>query len=158
MNFMDAVKICLNKYVDFTGRARRSEFWFFVLFNLCAQIAASIVDAIIASVIGFSALAMLVSLALLLPGLAVSIRRLHDTDRSGWWILIGLIPIIGIIMLIIWYVSPGTPGPNRFGADPKGGFAPGPVPAAGYVPPAAPSTPTPPAAGAAPKGTRPWER
>jgi len=152
MNFMDAVKSCLNNYVGFSGRARRSEFWFFILFNVCAQIAASIVDVVIASIIGFSALALLVSLALFLPGLAVSVRRLHDIDRSGWWILIGLIPIVGIIMLIIWYVTAGTPGPNRFGQDPKGGF--GAVPQPGYSAPQPASAPS----AASPQASRPWER
>ncbi len=61
----------------------------------------------------------LVGLGLFLPGLAVTVRRLHDTDRRGWWILLGLIPIIGIIVLIVFYCTAGTPGPNRFGPDPK---------------------------------------
>jgi uncharacterized membrane protein YhaH (DUF805 family) len=70
---------------------------------------------------GVSPISSLVSLALFLPGLAVSVRRLHDTDRSGWWVLLFLIPLIGAIVLLIWYCSRGTPGGNRFGPDPLAG-------------------------------------
>jgi uncharacterized membrane protein YhaH (DUF805 family) len=65
----------------------------------------------------------LLSLALLLPYLGIAVRRLHDTDRSGWWILIGLVPIVGIILLIVWYCTAGTAGPNTYGPDPKAGAA-----------------------------------
>jgi uncharacterized membrane protein YhaH (DUF805 family) len=165
MNFMDAVRTCLNNYANFSGRARRSEFWWFILFNFAAQIAASIVDAVVAAIIGFSILAPLVALALLVPGLAVSVRRLHDTGRSGWWILLGLVPLVGIVVLIIWYATDGQPGPNQYGENPKGGFGAMPpqqafAPQQGYAPPAQPAAPPPAAAprpGAA-KGPRPWER
>ena len=115
MNFVDAIKSGFNNYVTFSGRAARSEFWFWMLFSFVANIAAGIVDA----VIGLGFVGLVVSLALLLPGLAVSARRLHDLDRTGWWLLIGL-TIIGIILLLVWDCMKGTTGPNRFGADPLG--------------------------------------
>ncbi|MGG5818273.1 DUF805 domain-containing protein [Falsiroseomonas sp. HW251] len=178
MNFMDAVKTCLNNYANFSGRARRSEFWWFVLFNFCAQIAASIVDGIISAIIGFSALSFLVMLGLLVPGIAVSIRRMHDLGKSGWFILLGLIPIAGPIILIVFYVKPGQPGPNQYGPDPLAGagaampaYA---APPASYQAPAAPPAAPPafqprssaPPASAPPASApsasagkpRPWER
>lgn len=117
MSFTEAVKTCFSKYVDFKGRAPRSEFWWWVLFVIIVSVVLSIIDA---SVFGsgpedIGILSSLWSLATFLPGLAVSVRRLHDTDRSGWWILIGLIPIIGWLVLIYFYVQQGTEGQNRFG-------------------------------------------
>jgi uncharacterized membrane protein YhaH (DUF805 family) len=116
MSFMDAVKSVLTQYVGFSGRARRSEYWFFVLFNVLL----SIVAGIIGGLIKFPLLSTLISLALLLPALAVSIRRLHDTGRSGWWLLIGLIPLVGLIVLIVFFVQDSQPGQNAFGPNPKG--------------------------------------
>ena len=103
------------KYADFGGRARREEFWMFVAVNLGVGIAVGVVAALIH--IWF--LYTLYVLAVFVPSLAVAVRRLHDTDRSGWWLLIGLVPLIGIIVLIIFYVQDGSPGENRFGANPK---------------------------------------
>ena len=117
MNFGESVRTCLNNYVTFTGRARRSEYWYFVLFNVIAQVVAGILDNAVFQ--GAGVLGAVVSLALLLPGLAVSVRRLHDVGRSGWWLLIGLVPVVGIIVLIVWYVARGDDGPNRVGADPR---------------------------------------
>ena len=113
MNFTEAIQSGFNQYVTFSGRAARSEYWFWVLFSVLANIAAGIVDAIL----GLGLVGALVSLALLLPGLAVSARRLHDIDRTGWWMLIAL-TVIGIIVLLIWACMKGTTGPNRYGADP----------------------------------------
>jgi uncharacterized membrane protein YhaH (DUF805 family) len=125
MPFADAVRTCLNKYVDFTGRARRSEYWWFFLFNVGVSIVASIIDAIIGtrSGNGFGLLEGLAGLALLLPGLAVGARRLHDTSRSGWWLLIGLVPCIGFIVLIIFFVQ-DSHGDNSYGPSPKAGAQP----------------------------------
>lgn len=129
----------LRKYADFTGRARRTEFWLFALLVFLIEI----VFMALLSAVGGSALMMgdpaaaaavpttgamgavlfahlAVMLALLVPSLAVTFRRLHDTNRRGWWILIGLIPLIGALVLFIFYLLDGTPGPNRFGPDPKG--------------------------------------
>ena len=97
MNFADAVRSVFSKYATFTGRARRSEFWWFVLFSAIVNTVASVLDA----VVGNKLIEILVTLALLLPSLAVTVRRLHDTGRSGWWILIALIPLIGVIVLLV---------------------------------------------------------
>jgi uncharacterized membrane protein YhaH (DUF805 family) len=97
--------------VVFGGRAVRSEYWFFILFQFLVVVALSIVDL----VVGTGVLSSIASLALLLPTLAVGARRLHDTDKSGWWLLIGLIPLIGAIVLIVFFCQEGTPGANRYG-------------------------------------------
>jgi len=119
MNFQTAVKTCLTKYVTVSGRAARSEYWYWVLFGVLVGIVANIVDAILFG--GNSRpVSSIVSLAILLPGIAVSVRRLHDLDRSGWWYLLVLIPVIGWIALLVWFIGRGTVGPNRFGEDPIG--------------------------------------
>lgn len=115
MGFQDAVRACLTKYADFTGRSARSEFWYFFLFNFVVQFVLSLLGNMISI---FGILSGLVALALLLPGLAVSVRRLHDIDRSGWWLLIGFVPLVGAILLIVWDCTAGTPGDNRFGRNP----------------------------------------
>lgn len=117
MNFMDAVKSVYSNYVGFQGRARRSEYWWFFLFYLIAY---SVLYAIDLSVIGFPALSGIFALASFLPSLAVAVRRLHDTGRSGWWILISLVPLVGFIVLIIFYVMDSQPGVNQHGPNPKG--------------------------------------
>ena len=104
MSFGEAVKTCFSKYVDFSGRAPRSEFWWFVLFV--------IIVSVVALLIGLNTL---FGLAMLLPSIAVTVRRLHDTDRSGWWYLLVFVPLLGIIILIIFCVMKGTEGQNRFG-------------------------------------------
>ena len=115
----------LKKYAEFTGRSRRKEYWMFVLLTIGIYVLASILDRIagmnglIAGVYG--PITTVVELGLLVPSIAVSIRRLHDTDRSGWWLLIGLVPIVGGIVLLVFMVLEGTHGANRFGADPKAG-------------------------------------
>ena len=108
---------CWKKYAEFSGRARRKEFWMFVLFNFLVSIAVGIVDGILGT---NGALGGLYSLAVLIPSLAVAARRLHDTDRSGWWQLIALIPLIGVIILLVFVCSDSKPGENRFGPNPKG--------------------------------------
>jgi len=109
----------LRQYSVFTGRARRKEYWMFVLINM---IVGAIIN-VIQSVIGMDPpyISMLYSLAVLLPSIAVAVRRLHDTERSGWWLLLSLIPIIGTIVIIVFLCQNGTAGSNRFGADPKQG-------------------------------------
>jgi uncharacterized membrane protein YhaH (DUF805 family) len=115
MGMPEAVRTVLSKYADFTGRARRSEFWWFFLFQAVVSIVASLID----QAIGFPALQIIVGLALLVPNLAVGARRLHDTDRSGWWQLLALIPLVGFIVLIVWWATEGQRGPNRYGPPPK---------------------------------------
>ena len=108
---------CWKKYAEFSGRARRQEYWMFFLFNFLAFIAIGIIDGILGT---NGALSGLYSLAVLIPSFAVLVRRLHDTDRSGWWILINLIPTIGWIVCIVFLCIDSKPGANRFGANPKG--------------------------------------
>ena len=119
MNFQQAVQSGFSNYAKFRGRAARSEFWWFQLFIVLGGIVAAVLDLLANSnVLGGEPLAMLFYLATIIPGLAVSVRRLHDTDSSGWWLLLGLIPLIGMIVLIVWWCLKGSKGYNRFGADP----------------------------------------
>lgn len=122
MGFTEAIASGFSNYVNFSGRAVRSEFWYWVLFVVLASIVAGVIDRILFSGGGVSPISGLLGLALFLPGLAVSIRRLHDLDRTGWWYLL-VFTIIGAIVLLIWYCMRGTTGPNRFGADPLAGRA-----------------------------------
>ena len=115
MSFTEAISSGFSKYVVFNGRSSRSEYWWWMLFALIGLFVFAIVDSIIGT---FPLLYLIWWLAILLPGLAVTIRRLHDIDKSGWWILFGFVPLIGGIMWFIWYVGRGTEGPNRFGEDP----------------------------------------
>lgn len=106
----------LQNYVGFQGRARRQEYWMFILFNIIISIVLSIVEKA-AGIDPF--LTGLYSLAILLPSLAVGIRRLHDIGKSGWWILIGLIPFIGSIILIVFACLDSQPNDNQYGPNPK---------------------------------------
>jgi uncharacterized membrane protein YhaH (DUF805 family) len=117
MGFADSITSGFNKYVTFSGRAVRSEYWYWTLFTIIASVVAGIIDEII--FIGIDIVGTLVSLGLLLPSVAVGVRRLHDIERSGWWLLIGLTGI-GLVLLIYWDCVKGTTGPNRFGPDPLG--------------------------------------
>jgi uncharacterized membrane protein YhaH (DUF805 family) len=114
MSFMDAVKSVLTHYVGFSGRARRSEFWFWVLFLVLVDIVAMVLN----NLLGNAVISTIISLALLLPNLAVGARRLHDVGRTGWWQLIAL-TLIGIIVLIIFWVGDSQPGDNKYGPNPK---------------------------------------
>ncbi|MBK1659496.1 DUF805 domain-containing protein [Paracraurococcus ruber] len=118
MGFQQAVGTCLARYAVFQGRARRSEYWWFFLFTILMQLATGVLDAALFGRDGMGTINLLTTLGLLLPGLAVGVRRLHDTDRSGWWLLVGLVPVIGTIALIIWFSTPGLQGSNRYGPDP----------------------------------------
>jgi len=110
--YMDVLK----KYAVFNGRARRKEYWMFFLFNLIIFLVIGFVEGLFGSpgIIG-----VLYSLAILIPGIAVSVRRLHDTGRSGWWLLIGFIPLLGVIVLLVFMVLDSKPGENQYGANPK---------------------------------------
>ncbi|MFD3943230.1 DUF805 domain-containing protein [Streptomyces sp. NPDC058579] len=106
----------LKKYAVFTGRARRQEFWMFALFNFLAVIVLAIVDAVIGTT---GILVAIYVLGVFLPNLGVTVRRLHDTGRSGWWILIGAIPLVGPIILIVFYATEGNQTDNAYGPNPK---------------------------------------
>jgi len=112
----------LKKYAVFNGRARRKEYWFFYLFYLIIFMVLAFLDGLTGSLSGTAGIGILSGifiLAMIIPGLAVSVRRLHDTDRSGWWILISLIPLIGGIWFLVLMVLDGTSGQNQYGPDPK---------------------------------------
>ena len=115
MDFQTALKTCLmQKYVEFNGRAARPEFWWFALFTF--------VVSLVLQVIGGEILSGIFALAVLLPSIAVAVRRLHDVDRSGWWYLLVLIPFLGALILIFaFFIHRGTAGANRFGPDPLTG-------------------------------------
>lgn len=106
---------CLKNYVGFEGRARRKEFWFFTLVQFGLLIIAQIIDKMLGTGIFYA----IVTLALFLPSLAVAARRLHDIGKSGWWLLLGLIPVIGIIILIIWFIMDTKSDSNRWGRPAK---------------------------------------
>lgn len=105
MGFLEAIKTCFGKYATFSGRARRSEFWWFVLLNL------------ILGCIPF--IGMIWGLGVLIPSIAVGVRRLHDTGRSGWWYLLCLVPIANLV-LIYFFICDSQPGANQYGENPKG--------------------------------------
>jgi uncharacterized membrane protein YhaH (DUF805 family) len=112
----------LKKYAVFDGRARRKEYWYFFLINTVISIFLAFIDSFTGTIsedVGIGLLDGLYALAVLIPGTAVTVRRLHDTDRSGWWILIGLIPVIGGIALLVFMVLDSTPGDNQYGPNPK---------------------------------------
>jgi len=114
MGMVDAVKSFLTNYITFSGRASRSEFWFVMLAALIVGFVLGIVSAILKT----SLLILLFELGLLIPSLALVSRRLHDINRSYWWALIGFIPLVGGIIMLVWYCTKGTTGDNRFGPDP----------------------------------------
>jgi uncharacterized membrane protein YhaH (DUF805 family) len=115
MTFTQAISSGFSNYINFTGRASRSAFWYWGLFGFLIGIIADIIDY---SMDTSYVIGQLWGLVLLLPNLAVGARRLHDTDRSGFWLFIGLLPLIGWIVLIVWWCMKGTNGSNRYGADP----------------------------------------
>ncbi len=114
MDFTKSIEVCFNKYANFEGRARKSEFWWFQLFCVIVQIVGTIIDLLL----GYTELFVWIGyIIVLLPSLAVGARRLHDTGRSGWWQLLYL-TIIGIIILIVWWVADGGKK-NKYGAPIK---------------------------------------
>ena len=132
MTFMQSISTCFSKYVVFSGRARRSEYWWFVLFGLIVSIVATRIDtSLFGSGFAFQTdgsvrlrahssgvFGPILSLILFLPSVSVMVRRLHDLDKSGWWWFINFVPLIGWIIFIVWMASEGTQGPNRFGNPP----------------------------------------
>jgi uncharacterized membrane protein YhaH (DUF805 family) len=112
----------LKQYADFNGRARRKEYWMFVLFNMIFGIVAIVLDNVLGIAmegIGYGPLFGLYMLAMIIPSIAVEVRRLHDVGKSGWMIFIALIPLIGSIWLLVLFVTDGNPGENEYGLNPK---------------------------------------
>ena len=117
---------CLRQYADFSGRARRKEYWMFTLFNAIFALVLRFLDDLFGTVssdLGIGLLVGIYMLAVAIPGLAVSVRRLHDIGKSGWNYLISLIPIVGPILLLVWYCTEGERDSNGWGEDPKMGEA-----------------------------------
>ncbi len=112
----------IKNYAVFTGRARRKEYWMFVLFNIIFAIAAMILDNVLGlawGMAGYGPLYLLYLLFALVPGIAVGARRLHDVGKSGWMMLVGLIPLVGGIWLLVLFCTDSQPGPNNYGPNPK---------------------------------------
>jgi uncharacterized membrane protein YhaH (DUF805 family) len=126
MTFSEAVNTCLKeKYATFEGRGPRSEYWNFVLFYIVAYVALMIVAAILGAISNVLALivsivVLVFALGMIIPSISAGVRRLHDIDRSGWWLLIGFVPLVGFIVLLVFFCSKGTDGDNQFGPDPLG--------------------------------------
>jgi uncharacterized membrane protein YhaH (DUF805 family) len=120
VTFLDAVRSVLSNYANFHGRAGRAEYWWWVLAVLITSIVAQMIDAAIVpgAGVGGGPVSAIVGIALILPNLAVAVRRLHDVGRTGWWVLLLLIPVIGLLVLVYFYVQRGEEGPNRFGPPP----------------------------------------
>ena len=110
-------QVVLERYAQFTGRARRAEFWWFALANFIISVVFNVVGGAFTPL--FSVIGFIYSLAVLIPGIAVGIRRLHDTDRSGWWLLIALVPFVGVIILIVFFATDSKPGVNQYGTSEK---------------------------------------
>jgi len=116
----------MKQYADFSGRARRKEFWMFILFNMIFAVLAMVLDNLLGTTfellgesLGYGWLYMFYGLAILLPSLAVGVRRLHDIGKSGWNYLLALIPLVGAIILIVWFCRDSQSGENKWGANPK---------------------------------------
>jgi len=118
---MNYYLLALKKYAVFSGRAQRVEYWYFALPNMIIGSVLGIIRGVTGSDVGIiiGILSIIYSLAVLIPGIAVTVRRLHDTNRSGWWLLIILLPIIGTIVLLVFMVSDSQPGQNQYGPNPK---------------------------------------
>jgi uncharacterized membrane protein YhaH (DUF805 family) len=113
----------LSNYSNFRGRARRSEYWYFALFNGLFSIAAAVLDNLFGTAIegiGYGPIYFIFALAMLIPSLAVGVRRLHDVGKSGWMLLVGLIPLVGAIWLLVLFFQDSQPGSNKWGDNPKG--------------------------------------
>ena len=120
---MDWMLMPLRRYAEFSGRSRRKEYWMFFLGVFIVSFVLQIVEGIVglSGMIGglYGPLTTIFLLGILIPNIAVGVRRLHDTDRSGWWLLIALVPLIGGLVLLYFFVSDGTQGTNQYGPDPK---------------------------------------
>jgi uncharacterized membrane protein YhaH (DUF805 family) len=115
-SFRSAIALCFDRYVQFSGRAPRAEYWYFILFTLLVTFGAGFMDGVLLD--GRAVFSTIANLVFFLPVLSVGVRRLHDLDRSGWWYWLIFIPFIGAIILLVWFVTKGTNEANRFGPDP----------------------------------------
>jgi uncharacterized membrane protein YhaH (DUF805 family) len=117
---MEWALLPLKRYAEFSGRSRRKEYWLFLLVAIFLYVVAATIDTLfgLMFVEGFGGLTILVWLALFIPSIAVGVRRLHDTDRSGWWMLLSFVPLLGLVTLVFMLLD-GTKGPNQYGPDPK---------------------------------------
>lgn len=129
MNFIDAVKSAYRNYFKFSGRSSRSEYWWYALFQGVIAIVIALVEGgtttaatadTMSAAYAAGPVGSIWALANLIPSIAVGVRRLHDKDRSGWWLLIAFVPLVGALVLLYWFATRGTEGPNRFGTDPLG--------------------------------------
>jgi uncharacterized membrane protein YhaH (DUF805 family) len=121
VGFRDALALALANYATVVGRSSRGAFWWFVAFLMIGNVATAILDAIASSILGFGLFNALFSILTFVPTLTVAARRLHDIDRTGWWLLLGLIPLVGFVVLLFWFCRPGDRYPNRFGPDTEAG-------------------------------------
>lgn len=117
MNFFQAISSGFSNYTNFSGRARRSEYWYWILFAFLGGLLTNLIDAALLPSSGIQVVNLIFGVVTFLPGITVGARRLHDIDRSGWWLLLCL-TIIGVLVLIYWFVQPSNEGPNRFGESP----------------------------------------
>jgi uncharacterized membrane protein YhaH (DUF805 family) len=124
---LDWMLMPLRRYADFSGRSRRKEYWMFVLGVLIAMIVLSIIEGIVgmSGMVGgvYGPLTTLLGLGVIVPSIACQVRRFHDQDKSGWFVLLALIPFLGGLIVLVFMCLEGTKGPNRFGEDPKGNTA-----------------------------------
>ena len=122
------IEALTRKYATFAGRARRKEYWYFILFYCIALFVLVVIDLVAGTFSEEAEIGLfsgLFVLATIVPSIAVTVRRLHDTDRSGWWILISFVPLVGALVLLVFMVLDSQPGANRFGENPKGVMAAG---------------------------------
>ncbi len=123
LSFQEAIKTCFRQYAQFRGRAPRSEYWWWALFVFLVMLASQIIDGlVIAPLLGLpvastadgTPLSSILGLALLIPNISVAVRRLHDVNRSGFWLFIILVPILGFLLLLYWYLQPSYPGQTKY--------------------------------------------
>lgn len=126
MSFTQAVGSAFANFFTLSGRAARSEYWYFFLFSFLGSFALGLVDGLIfgASMNGLAPISTIFSLLVVIPGIALGFRRLHDIDKSGWWLLLNFVPVIGWLVLLYFLVKKGTDGGNSYGPDPLGSGAP----------------------------------
>lgn len=122
MGFQEAVKSFISRYTDFKGRSARSEFWWVVLALFIINILIGIVTALIGETLG-GILSLVFTLGIIIPYIALAVRRFHDLDKSGWWFLTLLIPLVNFIVVLVFFTRKGTDGPNQYGPDPLGSDA-----------------------------------